>query len=102
MILVSYGFDTHWRDPLGNILLSATGYHKLIAHLTRWADLNCSGRIALFLEGGYDLDAGSACAVSVVSALLDKEWQDALGPSPTREMNSWRDMLKKAKRLWNL
>jgi acetoin utilization deacetylase AcuC-like enzyme len=102
MILVSYGFDTHWRDPLGNVLLSADGYHWLIAQLTSWADMNCRGRIALFLEGGYDLDAASACTMGVVSALLGREWLDPLGPSPVPEMNTWRDMLIMAKKIWRL
>lgn len=102
MVLVSYGFDTHWRDPLGNILLSAAGYGRLIQHLTEWTDRHCQGRIALFLEGGYDLDSAKACARSVVAALLGDDWVDPLGPSPTPEMNSWREMLKKAKKIWGL
>jgi acetoin utilization deacetylase AcuC-like enzyme len=102
MILVSYGFDTHWRDPLGNILLSAAGYGRLISHLTAWVDRNCQGRIALFLEGGYDLDAAMVCAGGVVAALLGQNWIDSLGPSPTPETNAWREMLKKAQKMWGL
>ncbi|MEN8173642.1 MAG: histone deacetylase, partial [Chloroflexota bacterium] len=81
MILVSYGFDTHWRDPLGNLTLSAGGYHNLIAALTAWSDQYCQGRIALFLEGGYDLIAAEACTQGVVAALLGVSWDDALGKS---------------------
>jgi len=102
MILVSYGFDTHWRDPLGNILLSAAGYQRIITQLVAWADMYSKGRIALFLEGGYDLNAATACAGAVVSALLGREWQDTIGLSPISEMNTWQEMLKKAKRMWGL
>jgi acetoin utilization deacetylase AcuC-like enzyme len=102
MVLVSYGFDTHWRDPLGNVLLSATGYHNLISQLTNWSDLHCDGRIALFLEGGYDLDAASVCTTGVVSSLLSIEWEDTLGPSPVPEMNAWREMLQRAQKMWGL
>ena len=100
MILVSYGFDTHWRDPLGNLLLSAAGYGELIQMLTEWADQYCAGRIALVLEGGYALDAASACAQTVTSALLGKPCQDPLGPTPYAEGEGWRGMLDQAQKLW--
>lgn len=100
MILVSYGFDPHWRDPLGQLLLSAKGYGDIIGSLSRWADLNCKGRIALFLEGGYDLDAGYACTQAAVSSLLMLPWDDYLGPSPRQEGNSWRAVVKQARIIW--
>ncbi len=102
MILVSYGFDTHWRDPLGNILLSAEGYRYLISRLTEWADQNCDGRMALFLEGGYDLDAAAACTQGVVAALLGEDWEDPISPSPQPETNAWAEMLRMAKEVWQL
>jgi len=102
MILVSYGFDTHWRDPLGNLLLSAQGYYKLIASLTAWADKHCHGRIALILEGGYDLIAAKACAQGVTAALLGEYWVDPLGDSGYTETDDWRDMLDQTLRLWDL
>jgi acetoin utilization deacetylase AcuC-like enzyme len=102
MILVSYGFDTHWRDPLGNILVSAAGYQRLISHLVSWVDMYSKGRIALFLEGGYDLNAANACTGAVVSALLGTDWQDPIGLSPVPEMNTWQEMLKKARKIWGL
>jgi len=100
MILVSYGFDIHWRDPLGQVLVSANGYHNLISKLSMWADTNCEGKIALFLEGGYDLDAAVACSQGVLAALLGQEWVDTIGPSPTPEGDTWKHMLKQAKTLW--
>ncbi len=102
MIMVSYGFDTHWRDPLGNVLLSAAGYHRIMSQLTNWADKNCQGRIALFLEGGYDLEAASVCTEGVVMALLGRDWEDSLGLSPVSELNNWQEMLSKAKKMWGL
>jgi len=102
MLLVSYGFDTHWRDPLGNLLLSASGYASLVASLTQWADGNCKGRIMLILEGGYDLDAAAACGVSVTAALLGENWEDPLGPAPYPEGDGWRSMLTQAKAIWGL
>jgi acetoin utilization deacetylase AcuC-like enzyme len=102
MVLVSYGFDTHWRDPLGNLLLSASGYASLIASLTGWADNHCEGRIMLVLEGGYDLEAAAACGVGVTAALLGETWKDSLGPAPYIEDEGWQAMLAQAKELWIL
>ena len=51
MMLVSFGFDTHWRDPIGSLLLSAGEYGNLIASLVNWADKHCSGRIILVSRG---------------------------------------------------
>jgi len=102
MVLVSYGFDTHWRDPLGNLLLSAGGYGSLIRSLTSWADNHCGGRIMLVLEGGYDLQAAAACGLSVTSALLGEDQEDMLGPAPFPEGDGWRATLSQAKMIWAL
>jgi acetoin utilization deacetylase AcuC-like enzyme len=102
MILVSYGFDPHWRDPLGHLQLSAGAYGELIASLAGWADKHCGGRIALFLEGGYDLEAAAACSLSVTAALLGKEWQDSLGVSPQTEGFSWQSTYRRARQIWEI
>ena len=57
LVLVSAGFDAHYRDPLGSMKLSEDGYEQMtqiLMHLT--AEL-CGGRLILTLEGGYDLTA---------------------------------------------
>ena len=102
MLLISFGFDPHWRDPLGHLMLSASGYGDLIADLVEWADVNCRGRIALFLEGGYDLDAGSACAQTATAALLGAPRFDPLGPSPQPESDSWQMMVQRARKIWEV
>ncbi len=101
MLLVSYGFDTHWRDPLGNLLLTAGGYGALISRLCDWADENCEGRISLYLEGGYDLEAAEACAQGVVAALLTQDWDDPLGAPNQPESTAWQTMFREASGIWN-
>jgi acetoin utilization deacetylase AcuC-like enzyme len=101
IILVSYGFDPHWLDPLGQLLLTADGYGKLIRKLCHWADMHCGGRVAIFLEGGYDLNAGKTCSLSVVSAMLGIEWNDPY-PCPYQENNAWQFTLNQAHSIWNL
>ena len=102
MILVSYGFDTHWMDPLGHLQLSAQGYGRLIRKLKDWADQHCVGRIALFLEGGYDLEAGKACTLAAVAALLDSPFEDDLGPAPRPEGKSWQVVARQAGEIWKI
>jgi acetoin utilization deacetylase AcuC-like enzyme len=105
MILVSYGFDPHWRDPLGNLQLTARGYGMLVESLTSWADENCHGKISLFLEGGYDLEAARDCSLAVVAALLREnppERSDEPGaPSQYGESSTFLSIVEQAKQLWN-
>jgi acetoin utilization deacetylase AcuC-like enzyme len=101
MILVSYGFDPHWLDPLGHLLLTGEGYRNLVYKLCNWADLNCAGRIALFLEGGYDLNAGKICSLAVTSAMLGNKFDDPY-PCPYNENESWKSMAQQAHSIWKL
>jgi len=100
MLLVSAGFDVHWRDPLGSLEVSASGYGQTVGKLSQWCDQHCQGRIALFLEGGYDLEAGAACALASSSALLGKDFTDPLGVSPYPESSDWMGILEQVKQFW--
>jgi acetoin utilization deacetylase AcuC-like enzyme len=106
MILVSYGFDPHFADPLGNLQLTSGGYGKLIAQLASWADENCRGRICLFLEGGYDLKAAKACSGAVVAALLGenfpKRYDQNFSPQDYDEPTSFNSIIVKAKEIWEV
>lgn len=105
MILVSYGFDPHWSDPLGNLQLTSEGYGKLIESLTNWADDNCQGRIGLFLEGGYNLEAARDCSLAVVAALLGENSpvrsDEAVTSSQDGESNTFESIVEQAKQLWD-
>jgi len=100
IVLISYGFDPHWRDPLGHLQLSATGYSLLIQKIKDWVDIHCAGRMALFLEGGYDLQAASACTNAIISSITGKIWEDPIGPSPNPEGKSWIAVASKAREIW--
>jgi acetoin utilization deacetylase AcuC-like enzyme len=106
MILVSYGFDPHFEDPLGNLQLTSSGYGKLIEKLVLWADQNCQGRISLFLEGGYDLKAAKACSGAVVAALLGEDFpvrfDQRLSPKHHGESSTFTSILEQTKLLWEL
>jgi acetoin utilization deacetylase AcuC-like enzyme len=102
MIVVSYGFDAHFRDPLGYLLLTTDGYHQIISSLSRWADTNCYGRLALLLEGGYDLEAARSCSRSVVEALLGESGPELFENSPTPEGENWKLIIQQVKNVWGI
>ena len=100
MLLVSAGFDSHWKDPLGHLLVSVGGYWDQINSLIELADQSCQGKIALFLEGGYDLEAGAACVHAAVAALLGEEVEDSIGTAPWREERVWQVIMEAGQKLW--
>ena len=102
MILISFGFDAHWRDPLANMHLSAMGYFKVIKKLSGFAQDNCEGKIAVILEGGYDLEAASSCGLALTQALLGEQFVDELGTAPYPDSNAWEAVVNKIKRYWDL
>jgi acetoin utilization deacetylase AcuC-like enzyme len=54
-VLVSAGFDAHRDDPLADLSLSSGDFADLARLVAGFARRD--GRLVLFLEGGYDLDA---------------------------------------------
>jgi len=68
-VLVSCGFDAHRADPLGELALS-TGDFAQLAQLVR-SFAPRTGRLALFLEGGYNAGALRASVAAVLGTLLD-------------------------------
>ena len=55
IILISAGFDAHFRDPLANINLESEDYYKITKQIVDLANTHSKGRLISFLEGGYDL-----------------------------------------------
>lgn len=54
LLLISAGYDPHFADPLGGMVLSAAGFRTL-AHLLIAAAERREARVAAVLEGGYSL-----------------------------------------------
>jgi acetoin utilization deacetylase AcuC-like enzyme len=57
LVLVSAGYDAHRHDPLASMTLDAPAYARMTAALRNVAERYAGGKIALFLEGGYNLSA---------------------------------------------
>jgi acetoin utilization deacetylase AcuC-like enzyme len=69
LILVSAGFDAHRADPLAMMRMTTEGFAQLTRLVQSAAERLCGGRMALVLEGGYNLEALGASVVAVVRAL---------------------------------
>lgn len=82
LILLSAGFDAHWRDPLAGMHLTVTGYHRMAERL-RAAAAEVAAPIAVILEGGYDLDAIAHGMYATLLGLLGRPLlADPLGTGP--------------------
>ncbi|HMA97857.1 MAG TPA: histone deacetylase family protein [Wenzhouxiangella sp.] len=57
LILVSAGFDGHWRDPLAQLQLKDQDFFWIGEQLRQTAKAHANGRLVASLEGGYDLAA---------------------------------------------
>ncbi len=90
IIVGAAGFDTHWRDYQGGLALSSSGQAAVVQNLKRVAGEVCGGRLALVLEGGYQLEVlatGVSNAMQVLTADVDKQpiVEDTLGFSEQSE-----------------
>jgi len=65
-LLISAGFDGHRDDPLTELGLTAGDFPLLTQRALQFVP---PGRCLAMLEGGYDLDALSVCATSLLGTL---------------------------------
>lgn len=65
-MLVSFGVDNHYRDPLANLSLSSEGHVNQARELIKLAKKICDGRVTFMLEGGYDVPALSEVVAGVI------------------------------------
>jgi acetoin utilization deacetylase AcuC-like enzyme len=67
-VLVSCGFDAHRDDPLSNLDLESGDFAELARVVAEFTP--SPGRLALFLEGGYDLEALRHSTEATLRALV--------------------------------
>jgi acetoin utilization deacetylase AcuC-like enzyme len=77
-VLVSAGFDAHRADPLADLALSAGDFATLAGIVAGYAP--GPGRLIVFLEGGYDLEALRSSVAATLGRLVDA---DTDGEAPT-------------------
>lgn len=71
-VLVSAGYDAHRADPLANLELSSGDFARIA---TRVSELAPPGRLALFLEGGYNLQALRGSVAATLSSLVGAHYE---------------------------
>ena len=70
LVIISAGFDAHWRDPLANINLKEADFAWATQKLMEIADRHAGGRLVSILEGGYDLEGLAKSTAAHVMALM--------------------------------
>jgi acetoin utilization deacetylase AcuC-like enzyme len=70
LLIISAGFDAHYRDPLAQLRLETEDFAWVTRQLLDVADKCCGGRVVSTLEGGYDLQALGASTAAHVRALM--------------------------------
>ena len=70
LIIISAGFDAHYRDPLASLNLKAEDFAWVTGKLMDVADQTAGGRIVSVLEGGYDLQGLTESVAAHVTALM--------------------------------
>ncbi len=89
LIIVSAGYDCHWRDPLAPMAMSVTGFARLAQLVVALADEVCNGRLVCALEGGYDLQALAEGVLATLRVLQGKPElvADSLGTHPEAKLD---------------
>jgi acetoin utilization deacetylase AcuC-like enzyme len=70
LVIISAGFDAHYRDPLANINLEEADFAWATQKLMEVADRYAGGRVVSLLEGGYDLQGLGNSVAAHVTALM--------------------------------
>jgi acetoin utilization deacetylase AcuC-like enzyme len=73
LIVISAGFDAHWRDPLASLNLTEADFAWATMRLMDLAERRCGRRIVSLLEGGYDLEGLAKSAAFHLDALMGRD-----------------------------
>jgi acetoin utilization deacetylase AcuC-like enzyme len=70
LIIISAGFDAHWRDPLAELNLTEDDFDWATGKLLEIANRHAGNRLVSVLEGGYDLTGLATSVAAHVSRLM--------------------------------
>ncbi len=70
IVLVSAGFDAHIDEPLAGMAVTTAGFGRMASIVCSIAGECCEGRLAIMLEGGYDLPALSHSVLAVLEEMV--------------------------------
>ncbi len=69
MLLISAGQDAYMGDPLASMNLTKQFYGKMAQLLKEGAEKHCDGKMLLFLEGGYNVNAQASIIYNVINVI---------------------------------
>ena len=98
LVLVSAGFDAAARDPLAEMNLTGEGFGYMARALGEQARRSAKGRIALVLEGGYDLVGLEDGLAHAVEGAFSGEAEDV----PVEDSIDVTEAMNVARRTWRL
>ncbi len=70
IVLVSAGFDPYYKDPLGGMDVTEEGFAALAQIILDAAKKVCGGKVAITLEGGYNVGGLTKSCEKVLEVLL--------------------------------
>jgi acetoin utilization deacetylase AcuC-like enzyme len=101
LVIVSAGFDAHRDDPLADMEVTEEGFAGLCAVVRNIADRFAGGRLALVLEGGYDLTALTA-SVRACLEVLSGSAPPAARKASSRGTAALREAMRIQRAHWHL
>ncbi len=101
LVLVSAGFDSHRDDPLGGMAMTEDGFAWLCGVARSIAERHAGGKLALILEGGYDLD-GLAQSVRACTNVLAGATPPKSAPASPRALQAIEDARNAYSKYWSL
>jgi acetoin utilization deacetylase AcuC-like enzyme len=107
-VLVSTGFDTHYSDPIGNLLTSSRSCNKIFDTALEVASKFCQQKFVAVLEGGYNLKFLGKLACSAVAKMAQIPYavNDRQRGTPLKGRKKADKMITQAKKsqsqFWNL
>ncbi|XP_066914115.1 uncharacterized protein [Clytia hemisphaerica] len=94
LILISAGFDAGVGDPLGGCKVTPYGYAEMTKRLMKFAN----GKVALALEGGYNLStisrAMASCVLTLLGDSVEPDFTNKPGPPSDSALRSICDRYK--------
>jgi acetoin utilization deacetylase AcuC-like enzyme len=99
-ILVSAGFDIHYRDPLGGMQVTPKGFGAMTRSILQIAEHCCNGKVVMALEGGYDLEGLRDSVREVLKELAGIQFTDPVESLATANRKKMHYVLWRVKRVY--
>ena len=70
LLILSAGQDASWLDPLAQMMMTMSGFHRISEMMVALAHDVCEERLVMLQEGGYSAAYVPYCTVAAVEPLL--------------------------------